>query len=120
MKNALVVEDSLTDRDVITRSLQQGGFSVTCVSSVEEARVRLGQQRPDLIVLDVVLPGQSGFELCRQLKSNAETKAIPIVICSTKETDVDKMWGTMLGANAYLSKPVDSQELLGTAAKLVS
>ena len=73
----------------------------------------------DLIVLDVILPGQSGFELCRELKSSPDTKGIPIIICSTKDTEVDKMYGNMLGADAYLCKPVQKQDLMQTVRRLV-
>lgn len=119
MKTVLVVEDSLTDRDLLTRSLQQAGFAVVTASTVEEAQEKLSQRKPDLIVLDVILPGRSGFELCRQIKSSPETSQIPVVICSTKETSVDKMWGNMLGADAYLTKPINLDELLTTSGQLV-
>jgi DNA-binding response OmpR family regulator len=117
MKSALIVEDSQTDQNFFSTHLKKAGFSVTAVSSVEEAEEKVKVNKPDLIILDIILPGQSGFELCRELKSQDETKNIPIIICSTKETNVDKMWGDMLGANDYLVKPVDPQELVNTAKK---
>ncbi len=119
MSTVLLVEDSLTETEILTRYLQQGGWTVISVKSVEEAQQKLQQQQPDLILLDVVLPGQSGFELCRDLKASPSTGSIPIVICSTKNTDADKMWGTMLGANAYLAKPVTQKDLLQTVQQLV-
>lgn len=120
MKTALIVEDSQTDKNFFSSHLQKAGFSVTAVSSVEEAEDKVKANKPDLIILDVILPGQSGFELCRELKSQDETKNIPIIICSTKETNVDKMWGDMLGANAYLVKPVDPEEFVNTARKFAN
>jgi len=119
MKTAFVVEDSATDRDLATRTLQQAGFSVTALTSAEEAEAKIAQQKPDLVILDVILPGQSGFELCRTLKTAPETSGIPIIICSTKETDVDKMWGTMLGADAYLAKPIDADDLTHAIAQVL-
>ncbi len=119
MRTVLVVEDSLTDTEIISRHLQQAGFFVVCVRSSEEAQQKLEYKHPDLILLDVILPGQSGFELCRELKSNPNTSQIPVVIFSTKSTDVDKMWGSMLGANDYLSKPVDKAELLSTVQQFI-
>lgn len=110
MKTALLVEDSLTDKDLMMRELQGAGYTVVSVTSAEEAMVQLGQANPDLIVLDVILPGQSGFELCRQLKADSKLKSIPILMCSTKSTDADKMWGSMLGADAYITKPVNTEE----------
>lgn len=118
MTTVLLIEDSLTDADILTRYLQQAGLSVISAKSGEEAQDRLHNQRPDLIVLDVILPGQSGFELCREFKTNQLTSGIPIVMCSTKNTDVDKMWGNMLGADAYLPKPVDQQEFVKTVRQL--
>ncbi len=120
MKSALIVEDSQTDQNFFSSHLQKAGFSVTAVSSVEEAEDKVKANKPDLIILDVILPGQSGFELCRELKSQDETKNIPVIICSTKETNVDKMWGDMLGANAYLVKPVDPEEFVNTAKKFAN
>ncbi|KPQ40680.1 MAG: PleD family two-component system response regulator [Phormidium sp.] len=115
----LVVEDGMTDRETINRYLKQDGSVVINAENGEEALNKLGQRRPDLIVLDVILPGQSGFELCREFKTNPETKGIPIIICSSKDTDVDKTWGNMLGADAYLTKPLDEDLLLKTVHKLL-
>ncbi|MGK7916188.1 MAG: response regulator transcription factor [Prochloraceae cyanobacterium] len=119
MNTILIVEDGLTDTAIISSCLQKAGFFVVCVRSVEEAQQKLQQQNPDLIVLDVILPGQSGYELCRDLKSDPNTSRIPVVFCSTKNTRVDKMWGGMLGADAYLSKPVDREELLRTVQQFI-
>ncbi len=120
MTTVLLVEDSLTDTQILTHSLRSAGLAVISVTSCEEAWRTLQLQKPDLVLLDVMLPGQSGFEFCREFKENASTGQIPVVICSTKGTDVDKLWGTMLGADAYLAKPVNPQELMKTILKLVS
>ncbi len=121
MTTVLLVEDSLTETQVLTRYLNQAGLTVVSVKSGEEAQIKLqSSQKPDLVILDVILPGQSGFELCRQLKSNSSTQAIPVVICSTKGTDADKLWGSMLGADAYIPKPVDQQKLMQTIQKLTA
>ena len=119
MATALIVEDSLTDRDLLTRYLQQFGITVTSAQSSEEALKMLQSAPPDLVFLDVVLPGQSGFEFCRDLKTTESTQNIPVLICSTKGTDADKLWGSMLGADAYLTKPVDQQLLTQTLEKLM-
>ena len=120
MNTVLVVEDSLTQIELLTRYLQLAGLAVISAKSGEEAQTRLIQQKPDLIILDVMLPGQSGFELCRELKADPGTRQIPVVICSTKNTEVDRMWGNMLGADAYLPKPVDQKELVQTVQKLIN
>ena len=112
MRKVLIVEDSLTDSEVLTRYLKQVGLVVVSVHSGEEAEARLRIEKPDLVILDVMLPGQSGFELCHYLKTNEDTKQIPVVICSSKGTEVDMLWGSLLGADAYIAKPVDLEKLL--------
>lgn len=111
MVTALVVEDSLTDRAVLTSQLQTLKITVIGVQSSEEALVKIKTFKPDVVFLDIVLPGQSGFELCRHLKTRASTKDIPIILYSTKDTGADQLWGSMLGAEAHLGKPVDSEKL---------
>lgn len=111
MSTVLVVEDGLTDMEIIRRYLQQAGYSVISATSSEEAQEKLDANKPDVILLDVILPGKSGFEICRELQNNPNTSQIPVVFCSTKHSEVDKMWGNLLGAKAYLSKPVDKEEL---------
>jgi two-component system, chemotaxis family, response regulator PixH len=120
MLTALVVEDSLTDIQLISSYLTQAGFKVVPVASGEEAQqqIQLTRTPVDLIVIDVILPGQSGFELCRALKSDSSTRPIPIVIYSSKNSDADKMWGQFLGADAYLAKPINQHELIQTVNRL--
>ena len=119
MNTALLVEDSITEIEVLSRYLRQLGLEVVHVSSCEEAEQQLDQSRPDLIVLDVILPGKSGFELCRELKKDPKTDSIPVVLCSTKNTEADKLWGDMLGADAYCPKPVDPQQFEQIVRQLV-
>ncbi|MFQ3584213.1 MAG: response regulator [Cyanobacteriota bacterium] len=119
MNSVFVVEDSRTEAELISLSLQKAGFSVSVVGSGEEAEQKLQSLKPNLILLDVILPGQSGFELCRKLKANPATQNIPIVICSTKGTDVDKTWGRMGGADDYLTKPLNLTELIDTVKRWI-
>ena len=118
MSTILVVEDGLTDMQMISSYLQQAGYSVKGAKSREEAQEKITQNKPDVIFLDVILPGKSGFEICRELKDNPNTSTIPVVFCSTKDSDVDKMRGDMLGADAYISKPVKKEELEGVLQRL--
>ena len=104
MSTILVVEDGLTDMQMISLYLKQAGYSVMGAKTSEEAQEKINNNKPDVIFLDVILPGKSGFEICRELKDNPNTNSIPVVFCSTKNSDVDKMWGDMLGADAYISK----------------
>jgi two-component system, chemotaxis family, response regulator PixH len=119
MGTVLLVEDGITEMQLLTTYLKQAGLTVMSAQSSEEAQIKLDGQKPDLIVLDVILPGKSGFELCRELKADPNTSSIPVIICSTKDTDADKMWGDMLGANAYVPKPVDPTVFLQTIQKLI-
>ncbi|NJL84135.1 MAG: response regulator [Chloroflexaceae bacterium] len=120
MGTVLVVEDSLTDRQILASYLEQAGIQVATAASGEEALEKISQQQPDVIVLDVVLPGRSGFEICRDLKGQEQTSKIPIIICSTKGTEMDRFWGMKQGADAYLPKPVDQEEFLRTVKKLLA
>lgn len=117
---ALVVDDSITELQIIKSCLQEIGIQVATAGSGEEALEKINLSLPDLIVLDVVLPGRSGFEICRELKGEAHTREIPIILCSTKGTDMDKFWGMKQGADAYLPKPVDQAELINTVKKLIA
>lgn len=119
MSMALIVEDSLTDMQIIIGCLQQAGIQVLVAQSGEEAISKLSHQRPDVIILDVVLPGRSGFEVCRELKANSATSTIPVVLYSTKGTEMDKFWGMKQGADAYLAKPIDQAELVHTIQQLI-
>ena len=85
---------------------------------VKKLKKKINQNKPDVIFLDVILPGKSGFEICRELKDNPNTSTIPVVFCSTKNTDVDKMWGDMLGADAFLSKACKKGRTRRSIAKI--
>lgn len=119
MSTILVVDDLMTDLQITSGSLQQAGFAVITASNEKEAKAKIASQKPDLIVLDVVLPDRSGFELCRDLKDEITTKNIPVIMCSTKGSNMDKYWGMQQGAEAYLAKPFDPEELVKTVKKLV-
>ena len=119
MPQILVIDDSQAQAQKITNCLRQQGYLVSGAGSCEEAQLKLLQQKPDLIVLDVILPGQSGFEFCRKLKGDSATQRIPVVMCSTKNTAVDKEWGNMSGADAYVTKPIDEATLIQTVRKLI-
>lgn len=119
MNTALVVEDSLIERQAIALILNRAGFDVLTVTSGEEAQEKIGSCQPDVIILDVILPGRSGFEICRNLKANPEVNQIPIIFCSSKATELDKFWGLKQGAAAYLTKPLASDELLQTIEGLI-
>jgi chemotaxis family two-component system response regulator PixH len=119
MGQALIVDDSSTERQILTSYLQELGITVTTAGSGEEALEKIQQNIPDLVVLDVVLPGKSGFETCRDIKSGKNTNKIPIIMCSTKGSEMDKFWGMKQGADAYIPKPVDKEEFCSTVRRLI-
>ncbi len=119
MSTALVVDDSLMMREVFCAYLHNAGFSnVKKVSSVEEAQATLKTYQPNLIILDVVMGGKSGFEFCHQLKKSRETCSIPVIICSTKTTQADFILGDIIGADAYLPKTVAQAEFINKVQQL--
>lgn len=119
MRTALIVEDSLIDQELLSSCLLQGGLNVLKAFNAEEAIAKINYHKPDVIILDVVLPDRSGFELCRELKGKAETSEIPIVICSTKGGKLNQKWGLKHGADAYLVKPIDQEEFVDTVKNLL-
>lgn len=118
IKKILVVEDSPTDRKYLTDLLSKKGYTVTTAESAEEALAKVKQLRPDLVLMDVVLPGQNGFQATRTLAKDDSTKGIPVIIISTKGQETDRVWGLRQGARDYIVKPVDPADLLAKIAAL--
>lgn len=118
IKNILVVDDSPTERLYLSEILIRNGYAVAAASGAEEALARVRANLPDLILMDVVMPGTNGYQLTRQLARDPATEAVPIIICTSKGQPTDRLWGLRQGARDYLVKPVDSAELLGKIAAL--
>jgi len=112
VKNILVVEDSPTDREQISAILTKNGYKVVTAATAEEGIAKVKQAQPDLVLMDVVLPGLNGFQATRSLANDASTKHIPVIICSTKSQETDKVWGMRQGARDYIVKPVNQADLL--------
>jgi DNA-binding response OmpR family regulator len=108
----LVVDDSWTDLTLIATPLRESGFEVVTAADGDEALEMVGVERPQCIVLDVVLPKQNGFQVCRKLKQNEASRHIPVILVSGKNTPLDKKWGLQQGADLYITKPFDKEELL--------
>jgi two-component system, chemotaxis family, response regulator PixH len=117
---ALIVEDVQTDLMILTSYLENLGWRVISAVNGEEALTYLSANTPDIVFLDVVLPGRSGFEICRTIKSQTDTQKIPVVMCSTKNTDMDRFWGLKQGADLYLTKPVNRHDFVDILQKLVN
>ncbi len=119
MSKVLVVEDSVTQREMITDLLKDSGMTVTAASDGVEALEQIKGGCPDIVILDIVMPRMNGYELCRRLKSDPETQEVPVVMCSTKGEEFDRYWGMRQGADAYIAKPFQPQELVGTVKQLL-
>lgn len=119
MSKVLVVEDSPPQREMISSLLKRSGMDVTSACDGVEALEQIHRNFPDVIVLDIVMPRMNGYELCRRLKDDPKTKELPVVMCSTKGEEFDRYWGLRQGANAYIAKPFQPQELVSTVKKLL-
>jgi twitching motility two-component system response regulator PilH len=117
--SVLVVEDSPPQREMITNLLKENGMEVTTANDGVEALEQIKGFRPDIVVMDIVMPRMNGYELCRHLKRDPQTKEVPVVMCSTKGEDFDRHWGMKQGADAYIAKPFQPQELIGTVKQLL-
>ncbi|WP_028605975.1 response regulator [Ottowia thiooxydans] len=112
IRNLLVVDDSKTELMYLGEMLTKAGYSVTTAENGDEARLRLEEAKPDLILMDVVMPGQNGFQLTRSIARDPRFADVPIIICTSKNQETDRVWGMRQGARDYITKPVDQTELL--------
>lgn len=115
----LIVEDSLSELELMSHYLVESGYNVIQATGAKEALEKAQSQNPDVIVTDVVMPGMSGFELCRSLKRNPVTQRVPIVICSSKNQEIDRLWAMRQGADAYVTKPYTREQLLRAIKSVV-
>lgn len=115
----LVVEDSPTYLRQITQLLQKNGYATISAMDGEEALEKAIQEHPDLIVLDIILPKKNGFQVCRQLKTSPDTQDIIIIMLTSKSQDSDRFWGLKQGADEYLTKPLDDDQLVTNVTELL-
>lgn len=111
INKVLVVDDSATERHVLGELLGKQGFQVSFAESGEQAIEKAKAELPDLVLMDVVMPGLNGFQATRTITQDAATQHIPVIICTTKGQETDKIWGMRQGAKDYITKPVDPAEL---------
>ena len=115
----LVVDDSPTELKLMSEPFLSQGYDLITAVDGEEALKKLTSERPDLIVLDVVMPKLNGFKVCRQIKNSAKFKNVKIILLTSKNQESDKFWGEKQGADAYMTKPFDGMDLLATAERLL-
>ena len=111
-KTVMVVEDSATDLHFLSGVLASGGYHVIAAHSGEEALEKMKAERPDLVLMDVVMPGMSGFQTVRHLARDESTRGIPVIFCTSKHQESDRVWGMRQGARDYLVKPINAKQLL--------
>jgi twitching motility two-component system response regulator PilH len=114
----LIIDDSPTERYVLTEMLTKNGFSVSSAENGEQALLKIKADKPQLILMDVVMPGQNGFQLTRALARDPEMQDVPVILCTSKNQDTDRIWGLRQGARDYIVKPVDINDLLSKIAAL--
>jgi len=117
MSKVVVVDDVYAELQLIEGYLKSANHQVVTYLSSDKLEEKLVNDRPDLIILDVVMPGRNGFQTCRDLKNDERFKNIPIMLCTSKGQESDKFWGQQQGANAYVVKPFKSEDLLAAVKK---
>ncbi|OGB20877.1 MAG: two-component system response regulator [Burkholderiales bacterium RIFCSPLOWO2_02_FULL_57_36] len=118
IQKILIVDDSPTERYFLSDILIKNGFSVSTAENGEEALQKIKADKPQLILMDIVMPGQNGFQVTRAISRDPDTQDVPVIICTSKGQETDRIWGLRQGARDYIVKPVDPQELLAKIAAL--
>ena len=118
VKTVLVVDDSPTERHVLVELLSRNGYQVITAENGEEGIEKARRELPDLILMDVVMPGLNGYQATRTLTRDDTTKHIPIIVCTSKGQETDRIWGLRQGALDYIVKPVNGEDLLAKIASL--
>jgi twitching motility two-component system response regulator PilH len=113
IRKILIVDDAATDRQFLLDALSREGYQCVTAENGEEAVLKSKSESPDLILMDVVMPGTNGFQATRAITRDEATKHIPVIMCSSKNQDTDRIWGLRQGAKDYVHKPVKFKELLG-------
>jgi twitching motility two-component system response regulator PilH len=112
IQKILLVDDSKTELHHLSDLLTKRGYQVRTAENGEEALRRLAEEKPDLILMDVVMPGQNGFQLTRAITRDPDFADVPVIICTSKNQETDKVWGMRQGARDYVVKPVNADELV--------
>ncbi|VAW80458.1 twitching motility protein PilH [hydrothermal vent metagenome] len=112
MAQILIVDDSPTEAHILKKILEKNGFEIETAENGTEGIERARELKPDLILMDVVMPGLNGFQATRQLTKNSETADIPVIIVTTKDQETDRVWGLRQGAKDFLTKPVSEKTLM--------
>ncbi len=120
MSKIVVVDDSYAELQLIEGYLKTANHTVVSYPNTDKLEDKLAIDKPDLIVLDVVMPGRNGYQTCRDLKSDDRFKGIPIVLCTSKGQESDKFWGQQQGANGYVVKPFKAEDLVAAVKRALN
>ena len=112
IRKILLVDDSKTELHYLSDLLTRQGYSVRTAENGDDAMRRLGEDRPDLILMDIVMPGKNGFQLTRNITRDDRFADVPVIMCTSKNQETDKVWGMRQGARDYVIKPVNGDELI--------
>ncbi len=120
MANVLVVDDSPTELFQLKSMLEKHGHSVLTAENGADGVALCRAERPDLVLMDIVMPGLNGFQATRQLSKGADTSHIPVIIVTTKDQETDRVWGMRQGARDYLTKPIKEEVLIETLGSVLT
>ncbi len=120
MSKIVVVDDSYAELQMIEGYLKSANHTVVSYPSADKLEEKLATERPDLIILDVIMPGRNGFQACRDLKNDDRFKNIPVILCTSKGQESDKFWGQQQGANGYVVKPFKAEDLLAAVKRALN
>lgn len=120
MATILIIDDSPTEANVVKNMLEEGGYNVLWAEAADKGIAIATSQHPDLILMDVVMPGMSGFQATRKLSRSPATQDIPILMLTTKDQETDKIWGIRNGAKKYMVKPPEKEALLREIRELLA
>jgi twitching motility two-component system response regulator PilH len=119
MAHILIIDDSPTDVRVFTTLLEKAGYTVSSANDAEDGIAQVRARRPDVVIMDVIMPGMNGFQATRTLSRDPDTADIPILIITTKSMETDRVWGMRQGARDFITKPIDEKDFLTRIEKLL-
>ena len=117
-KKILIVDDSATDRYFFMETLSKQGYECITAQSGDEAIQKSRSEQPDVILMDIIMPGIDGYKATRTISHDEATKHIPVIICTSKNQESDRVWGMRQGAKDYIVKPIDAKDLLSRIAAI--
>ena len=119
-KKVLIVDDSAVERHILSEIVKDLGFEIFEAESGEEGITKALDCLPDIVLMDVVMPGINGFQATRKITTSDQLKNTPVIMCTSKGQATDKIWGQRQGASAYVVKPINKEELIGEIKRLMN